>query len=151
MNYEYCIMLDDMRVPKDVDTYIKLKPKFSSYPWIVVRNYADFVSYIEEHGLPDLVALDHDLSAEHYTPPEFWNDYEASKKWQEENEKNHTEPTGAGAAKWLVEYCKKHEWADLPDYVIISLNPVGASNMKHILEDYIGERLLNKKSLMENQ
>lgn len=143
---EYYLMLDDMRSPKDVDTYLTLEPKFSSFDWIVVKNYADFVSYIEEHGLPYLVALDHDLEKNHYTPSEYWDDYEASKKWQEENQKNHIEPTGAEAAKWLVEYCKKHEWADLPYYVLISMNPVGKDNMGNILQDYLNERLIKLES-----
>lgn len=132
---DYYLMLDDMRIPTDVDSYMHTTPKFSTLPWIVVRNYADFVSYIEDKGLPFMVALDHDLAKEHYTPSEYWNDYEASKKWQEENEVNHTEPTGAKAAEWLVEYCKKHGLA-LPYWILITMNPVGRDKMQQILEDY---------------
>ena len=140
----YYLMLDDVRVPTDVDTYIRLEPKFSTFPWIVVRNCKDFVSYIEEHGLPYMVALDHDLQESHYTPKEYWNDYEASKKWQEENEVNHTEPTGAGAAKWLVEYCRKHN-VQIPYYILITMNPVGADVMSNILIKYRTEFLEKEK------
>lgn len=150
MDDQYYLMLDDVRSPKDVDTYIKLRPIFSSYPWIVVKKYADFVSYIEEYGIPEIVALDHDLSLEHYTPPEYWNDYEASKKWQVENEKNHTAPTGLGAVKWLIEYCKKHEWEPFPKYIMITMNPIGRDNMGNAIHDYTKERYMHKKALTED-
>lgn len=144
------LFLDDLRNPADVDLYLNTTPKFSEIEWTVVRNYDAFVSMIEEHGLPEIVALDRDLADSHYVPEEYWDNYEASKAYQEEAAKSYTEKTGEDCAKWLCEYCRKHDY-DLPFYIVHSANPVGRDNIKHILEDYIGERLLNKKSLMENQ
>jgi len=67
------IYLDDIRTPVDPS-------------WIVVRNYDEFVEYISSLDNVDelVISFDHDLENSHYTPEHLWNDYEASKKYQEE-------------------------------------------------------------------
>ena len=57
----YKLFLDDVRNPKDVK-WINLPLG----PWVIVRNYHDFVKYITSNGLPEFVAFDHDLGQEHY-------------------------------------------------------------------------------------
>jgi hypothetical protein len=47
------LFLDDVRMPPD-------------QTWDIVRNYDAFVAYITAHGVPDIIAFDHDLSQEHY-------------------------------------------------------------------------------------
>lgn len=47
------LFLDDERDPPDSS-------------WAVVRNYASFAAYLQEHGVPDVISFDHDLAEEHY-------------------------------------------------------------------------------------
>lgn len=53
-----CLFLDDERNPEDV-TWI-------SYPanieFVVVRNYAEFVAYLNENEIPSFISFDHDLA-----------------------------------------------------------------------------------------
>ena len=46
------LYLDDVRIPQ-------------TEGWEIVRNYDDFVKWIEENGLPDIVSFDHDLAEVH--------------------------------------------------------------------------------------
>jgi len=42
------LFLDDMRQPPDET-------------WDVVRTHKEFIEYIDEHGVPDIISFDHDL------------------------------------------------------------------------------------------
>ena len=42
------LFLDDIRKPPDVD-------------WFIVRNYNQFIDWIDKNGLPDIISFDHDL------------------------------------------------------------------------------------------
>jgi len=77
--------------------------------WEIVNSYNDFINWIEQNGLPDLISFDHDLE-------------EARKR-------------GIDAAKWLVNYCMEKDLA-LPQYIIPFMNPVGAENIKALFENY---------------
>jgi len=118
----YYLFLDDERTPEQV-TWIQL-PKAS---WIIVRNYNAFTQYIEEHGLPEFIAFDHDLSVFHY----------AAKHHPDEPipYKTYSEKTGYDAAKWLVGYCQKNN-LKLPEWKTHSLNPLGVENINKYLENY---------------
>lgn len=90
------LYLDDVRNPK-------------SEGWTIVRNYEEFVKYIEKNGLPDEISFDHDLG---------------------ENIK-----TGYDCAKWLCEYC----WGNglpIPNFNVHSANPVGRDNIIQILQSF---------------
>ena len=52
----YKLFLDDVRNPRDVKW-----AEMPLGPWVIVRNYDDFVKYITSNGLPEFVAFDHDL------------------------------------------------------------------------------------------
>lgn len=131
------LFLDDIRMPKDVYEYIK-NDIYLSLNWDIVRNYNDFVQYITDTGLPDIISFDHDIADSHYTPQHLWDDYNASKKWQEEQV--HTEKTGYDCAKWLVEYCLNND-LDLPFCYVHSMNPVGKDNINHLLKNYNDSRI----------
>jgi len=88
----YNLFLDDIRMPKDAFGYTKL-PIFISEKWIIVRNYFAFISLIEKKGVPNIIAFDHDLGAEHYTD-------QSNIKYDEFIEK-----TGYHCAQWLIDYC----------------------------------------------
>lgn len=57
----YKLFLDDERNPYKV-TWVKLPLG----PWVVVRNYDQFIKHITNHGIPSFVSFDHDLADEHY-------------------------------------------------------------------------------------
>jgi hypothetical protein len=94
---KYKLYLDDERFPK-------------SEGWVIVRNYLQFINYITENGLPDMVSFDHDLG-------------------------NAIDRTGYDCAKWLCEYCMENDLA-LPEFNIHSGNPVGRDNIESYLESF---------------
>lgn len=98
---------------------IRLAP---SMEWKRVMTYAEFVEAIEIFGLPEIVSFDHDLGdwtivAQRPVLP----DYE--------------EKTGYDCAKWLINYCLCRD-IDLPEWRVHSANPVGAENIRALLENY---------------
>lgn len=76
--------------------------------YVGVRSYDEFVAYIRKHGLPDFISFDHDLG-------------EAE--------------SGYDCAKWLVNYCIKHQ-KSLPDFAVHSQNPVGKENIETLLGNF---------------
>lgn len=102
MNGYNIIWLDDIReVPQ------KLKDN-KEYDVIHVRNFDQFVKYIETKGLPNFISFDHDLGEE---------------------------KDGYDCAKFLVQYCMNKD-CDIPDYEIHSANPVGTKNISSYLNCY---------------
>ena len=91
------LYLDDIRNPK-------------TEGWDIVRNYDEFVNWIEKNGVPNEISFDHDLG--------------------ESDEK-----TGYDCAKWLCEYC----WIiglPLPEFNVHSANVVGKENIEGILKNF---------------
>ncbi len=127
------LFLDDFRMPSDAFNYM-YNPEYLKLEWDIVRNYDEFVAYIEKNGMPDLISFDHDLADEHYTPPEYWESYEKSKQYQESQ--NYKEKTGFDCAKWIVDYCMDNN-VGLPKIYIHSMNPVGSDNIKNLFINFI--------------
>ena len=73
-----------------------------------VYNYADFVEYITQNGLPDFISFDHDLGEDE---------------------------SGYDCAKYLVEYCIEHNLS-LPKFSVHSQNPVGKENIERLLNNF---------------
>jgi hypothetical protein len=112
------IYLDDIRTPNEV------------MDWVVVRNYDDFVSKVNEIGLEniDVISLDHDLGD---TALIEWKNNHKEYKLEYENI---LEKTGMDCTKWLVE-----QWMDgkpVCKVFIHSANPIGASNMMGYINNY---------------
>mgnify|MGYP003645528118 CR=1 FL=1 len=128
---ENLLWLDDLRNPY-LDEEKKLPKTKRNWNINWVLNYEQFVKWIELFGLPNAISFDHDLAEEHYTPEYFWNDYEESKKFQDWKSKTYQEKTGMDCAKWLVHYCLNNNKV-LPKIFIHSANPVGADNIKKVL------------------
>ena len=104
------LYLDDVRIPQ-------------TEGWTIVRNYDDFVKWVEENGLPDVVSFDHDLAEVHYDPSTWRQSFVYHEK------------TGYDAAKWICEYC----WGNglpLPDWNVHSANPVGRDNIISLLQNF---------------
>ena len=126
------LFLDDIRNPQDC-RYANNVIYFDR-PWVVVRSFNEFADYIMAFGMPDRISFDHDLADTHYTPEHLWDDYEASKAWQEAQ--THTEKTGYDCAKWLVDYCIDNN-CKLPTWHVHSMNPVGADNINALLNNFL--------------
>ena len=111
MNKTY-LWLDDMRDPNVYRWIAEYMPEYEpSVDKIVwVKDYNEFVDYINTNGLPDEIFFDHDLG-------------------------NSEEQTGYDAAKWLVDYCMDND-LDLPEWGVQSANPVGVDNINGILRNY---------------
>lgn len=131
MEKKTLLWLDDLRNPF-LNIEGKVPTEEGTIIWVL--NYDEFTQYIEKFGLPDIISFDHDLGEEHYTPEEYWDDYEASKAYQEAQV--YTEKTGFDCAKWLVDYCMDNN-KELPKYYVHSANPVGADNIRGLLENYL--------------
>lgn len=125
------LWLDDLRNPF-IDLEGRVPKEDGTIIWVL--NHEQFVQWIEKFGLPDIISFDHDLAHEHYTPEEYWSDYEASKKYQDA--KIYQEKTGLDCAKWLVNYCIDNN-KPLPKFYIHSANPVGADNIRFYLENFV--------------
>lgn len=124
------LWLDDLRNPF-LDIEGRVPKENGTIEWVL--NYEQFVMWIEKFGLPDLISFDHDLADEHYTPKEYWDDYQLSKQYQESQ--NYQEKTGMDCAKWLIDYCMDNN-LKLPKFYSHSANPVGRDNILGILENF---------------
>lgn len=124
------LWLDDLRNPF-LDIEGRVPKENGTIEWVL--NYEQFVMWIEKFGLPDLISFDHDLADEHYTPKEYWDDYQLSKQYQESQ--NYQEKTGMDCAKWLIDYCMDNN-LKLPKFYSHSANPVGRDNILGIFENY---------------
>jgi hypothetical protein len=114
----YYIYLDDVRTPTEPD-------------WIVVRNYDEFITKVNEIGLDNiaLISLDHDLgdSAMREWHTNVYHNYILDYN-------NITEKTGMDCTKWLVE-----QWLNGGKVVPVkvhSANAIGASNMMAWINNY---------------
>lgn len=122
----YNLFLDDVRMPEDVGNYIypvELRLLYKLNEWQIVRSYKEFAEYILVHGLPGMISFDHDLADVHYDPKTRKEGF----VYQEE--------TGYDCAKWLVKHCID-EKKKLPDFLVHSMNPIGAKNIKNYLENF---------------
>lgn len=121
----YNLFLDDERNPKDV-TWEELPP----VDWFIVRNYTQFVEFIEKYGLPARISFDHDLGESSYV--EFQRAHSNNKPI---DYSNITEKTGYHCCKWLIEYCLERN-ESLPDIFIHSMNYMGRDNIQSLIDSY---------------
>ena len=126
------LFLDDMRQVRDACYYVSNPKVYWEDGWDIVRNYGEFVEYIEKNGLPDLISFDHDLADFHYEfKPE---DYENMSEDEMNMKFGSMEKTGLDCAKWLVDFCSSNE-LNIPDYFVHSANPLGKENIINYLEN----------------
>jgi len=113
------IYLDDVRTP------------INSSNWVIVRNYDEFVSKVEEIGLDNIewISLDHDL------------DKSAMVEWLFGAVKNYKidyskikEKTGYECAKWLVDQWKNG--APVVKVTTHSANAIGSANIMGYINNY---------------
>lgn len=127
-NTSKMLFLDDWRIPRDCATYMWQRRVnctiFHKY-WDIVRSYGDFVKWVDENGVPDLVSFDYDLAdveeLREKLTFEKWFNLDENRVW-----------TGLDCAKYLFDYCKEKN-IDFPDYIIHSANPDGTEEIKKLL------------------
>jgi hypothetical protein len=117
------LFLDDIRQPETCATYMPSPEMYVEENWDVVRDYKQFVNYIEENGVPDVISFDHDLADIHYDPTTWTEGFV------------YKEETGYDCAKWLLQYCVKNK-IPVPEYHVHSMNPIGKKNIEGIFESY---------------
>jgi hypothetical protein len=124
------LWLDDIRDPSD-PFWFRYFPNTDEVVW--VKNYDEFISWINVNGLPYLICFDHDLADEHYTPQEYWESKNKVQEWHDAQ--NFTEKTGMDCAKWLVDYCLDND-VKLPKYISQSANPSGKEYILSLLDNF---------------
>jgi len=127
------LLLDDVRRPFDVFLYT-FKLKYLFRKWVIVRNYKELKEWVFKNGLPYFISFDHDLHPSHYTPKEYWSDYEVSKKWQEAQTK--IECNGEDCASMIRRYYRVRYWETKPKFYVHSKNPVGRDKILKILNSF---------------
>jgi hypothetical protein len=124
------LYLDDVRMPRH--SYPAMSRRvgteasvYQNDDWNIVRTYDEFVNWINQNGLPDLISFDHDLADEHI---QYYFDNGGHHNPPNPQETTFTEKTGYDCTKWLVDYCVENN-KSLPDYLVHSANPVGSLNI----------------------
>ena len=107
-NNKVLLWLDDYRDPMSND-WLNFSPIGKDIEVVWVKDYNEFIGWINTNGLPDGICFDHDLG-------EGLNGYDC--------------------AKWLVEYCMEHNLG-LPKWNIQSSNPVGRENINCLLNNFL--------------
>lgn len=120
----YKLFLDDERKPSDVK-WVELPLG----PWVIVRNYYDFVRTLRAKGIPEFISFDHDLADEHYHTLIKDNDSIRIPY------KDYTEKTGYDCAKFLIDFCIETN-SIVPSYLVHSLNSIGKENIIGYIEGY---------------
>jgi hypothetical protein len=118
----YNLFLDDERFPTTAQTLIEFNKELytDDSNWIIVRDYSEFINYINDNGLPEMVSFDHDLADIKYVMGKTSFSFK--------------EHTGYDCAKWLVEYCITNN-LKLPNYQVHSANPIGKVNIQSYLQN----------------
>jgi hypothetical protein len=120
----YNLFLDDSRTPLETFGYSK-NFLYKTLEWVIVRNYREFVEYVNKHGPPNVVSFDHDLADQHYqVVGERHIPYDSF-----------DEKTGYHCARWLISYCND-VGVPFPDYYVHSMNVVGRKNIISYVENY---------------
>lgn len=130
------LWLDDLRDPFNNPQWLLLfSPIKEPYNVVWVKNYDQFVEWIEENGLPHAISFDHDLADEHYAPPEYQNDqyYE----WLDEQ--TFKENTGLECAHFVCNYCEQNE-LNLPFWGTHSFNPAGKKKIDNLLNHFLKKK-----------
>ena len=140
----YNLFLDDLRLPEHAYIYPKRDVEgiiiharsltnisgIDCLDWVIVRTYKDFVSTIEERGLPNVVSFDHDLTVEyiqHY--------YKVTEKTGVIEYGNLTPDSGYHCAKYFVQKCKELKPKKLPEVYVHSANKYGVEEILKVLDE----------------
>lgn len=118
------LYLDDYRTPMS-------NPEIE---WHIVRSYKEFVNWIEEHGIPDIISFDHDLCTEHIQA--FLSKAGENLATVVYDYDSYGEKTGYDCAKWLCNYCVDNDKRLPPIITVHSANYPGAANIITYISNY---------------
>jgi hypothetical protein len=119
----YYLFLDDERKPSDVK-WVNLP----SVPWVIVRDYDEFVKTIDKKGVPLFVTYDHDLGIRAIREAH-------EQKFEKFDYDRVKEKTGKHCAMYLVTYCLDRNISH-PKYTVHSQNPIGKQNIESFVNSY---------------
>lgn len=127
------LWLDDIRNPFTDNWLRDYAPQFSNGEGKVVwvKNYDEFINHIIFNGIPDMISFDHDLG-EDVAKKRVSN---GMSKRQARSLKRETK-SGYDCTKWLVDYCLDNG-VSIPHFGVHSANPVGAENIRGLLNNAI--------------
>ena len=109
--FETILYLDDMRVPLLFGIHL-------------VKNYEQFVDFIQNHEMPDLISFDHDLAFTHYPLNE--NNPGTAIPYNIYKEK-----TGLHCARYIIE-----NKLPIKGWMVHSFNVIGKANIESELRSY---------------
>ena len=118
------LFLDDEREPKDVLKYYN-NAIYWEDDWVIIKNYKEFVDYISNKKIPQIISFDHDLAQEHYKHSSAETIPYSEFKIE----------TGYHCLLWLILYCNSKK-LKLPDVLIHTMNIKGYDNLKNLVEAY---------------
>ncbi len=81
--------------------------------WIIARNYEDAKWYLETKGMPEHISFDHDLCG-------AFDGYDFAKYFCE----------------WIIANDKQDDLISHFTFVVHSMNPIGASNIKYYMNNF---------------
>lgn len=116
----YALFIDDTREPSfltrwDAPAESREFARTRLYPWIVVRDYDEAVSYIRDFGWPQTISFDHDIG--------------------------HA-GNGHDVLKAMIEMVLDGE-LEVPDdfeWYVHSQNPTGAENIRGLMQSFLRSR-----------
>ena len=115
------LFLDDIRYPSEVSWI-----KWPDVKWFIVRNYNDFVYFINNFGIPEIISFDHDLGP-------------LSIKEYGENGLNYSydrvgdEKTGLHCLQYLFNIINEKHLKPPENFYIHTVNPIGAQYMINLI------------------
>ncbi len=123
------LYLDDVRTP------VQDSPGYG--PWQVVRNYDQFVRWIQENGVPDYISFDHDLADEHMQ--DYYNNQARGNHQIQYN--TFKEKTGVDCLMFLIDRAQARESnrlkPEFPSHISVhSANSVGARNIHSLASNF---------------
>ena len=79
--------------------------------WVIVRSSGEAINYVQDHGVPEFISYDHDLGGDDTSIRFIW---------------------------WLIDAYLDGRIKTFPvNYAVHSQNPVGARNIKELLDGFI--------------
>lgn len=129
------LWVDDIRNPhRDIKWLIKFAPKFEGEV-IWIKNYNDFVKWIENNGFPDKICFDHDLGFKIDALP-FGVKHLAHLFYRMIGMQPKNSKSGYDCCKWIVDYCLDNNIILDTRFVYQTDNPVGKENMVTLIDNF---------------
>ncbi len=126
------LFLDDIRSPIDCLGYMHTKIgarnlMYKEGDWVIVRNFEQFVKYLNGNPVPDVISFDHDLADDHYLI------HKSEEAWEEYHTIESRERTGLDCLNYFLAHYTRQFGVKFPEIIFHTMNPVGRDNMQQAL------------------